>query len=301
MSPSSDREYWKKLEIVVRSQIRTSIIENASSTKTSEILPEATTVNKSPRAFARDVVLNATDAAKKQLKTMMVLEEELDQELLPLPPKTPKTPKTHGVITLSSATPLAELRTAVTIRDAPKVELLVRVKAKIDPHQMKLHLELDFVPGIKTFTKLSDLVLSVFGRTIAGRDAGHHLAAIRRMLTGLEVSRVCQVKREILPHVVDAEPLQVSEMIPGDFPTKSPESKNRRGKRPAEISTDRKAAEATGVEVGPPDFIIRDVQMAHDVPKFLKKDKEGDNKYISVPSHFKQSKQKIRLSAQCSS
>jgi hypothetical protein len=156
------------------------------------------------------------------IRDMLVAEQRINTKVLL------KTPKTPHVSSVPATTDLASIRSAGTVQNVHKVEVLIRTRAKLDPNQRKLHLELDLVPGVKRSVSLTEVVLGVFGRALLGQGIHHHMSTIRRMLIGYRVLRDYQVpKLEVLDQdqVEDPREVKAPRLVNGGLLQPSPKAK----------------------------------------------------------------------------
>ncbi|KAF1831649.1 hypothetical protein BDW02DRAFT_606010 [Decorospora gaudefroyi] len=93
----------------------------------------------------------------------------------------PKPSKTSG--------PCTAMKSRITGKENSRVNVLFRTTAKLDPPQRKLRVEIDLVPGVKGDINLSELMLSVFGRSIVDLGNHNHLKEAKSLFIGLNVSR----------------------------------------------------------------------------------------------------------------
>ena len=252
--------YWKMLDVLVKRFIKATNFANVIQTGAGEMLLDATPPSQS---HAR---VTSTTEVKSPPNTPT-------KGVQPTKPITPKA--TTGKSATSSAPTSGPSK--ITIKDAPKVSGLFRIKPKLDPNQEKLHFELDMVPGIDKGLLLSELILSVFGRALSGSGIHHHLADIRGMLTGIVVSKAYQSPIAKGPDDADGQ-VTGSNLSDSNFATTSPAQAGAPASRPS------RPAGALSDE-----YTIQDVQLARNVPSFL----HTNGKHYSVFKYFKESKSTI--------
>lgn len=271
----SRREYWEMLSTVVQQLLRSIKMADVTCSKNHGFLLRANTVHQAHLSNTRNPLweLQPAIVAGRSVTTKN-----------PVKQIKGKIPTTTPAIMESLELP--------TVKDAGKIDILLRLKPKLDPAQHVLHFELDLVPGVEKIRSLSEVILSTFGHATMGSGMHQHLPAIRGILIGLTVSR-----NYILPQQKVSDPGK-----PAHLPERAKDLRRQassgslfasaKGNRP-KMKTSPVLVKST-LDIQQPDkapvapsrgvFIVQDVQLTGDVPSFLHK----NGKRFTVGEYFKE-------------
>ncbi|CAO2647515.1 Nn.00g084370.m01.CDS01 [Neocucurbitaria sp. VM-36] len=179
---------------------------------------------------------------------------------------------------------LARLESNLTAKNADKITGLLRMKIKVDPYlrntdekeknDAKVHLELDIAPVIRKGTRLSDVLLDVFGRRILGSTIGQDFHDVKGMLLGLKVNRTYGTS-------TTASGINTTGAISG-LSFDHGKQAHPSPPRPQSRSTGTRLADTPKSAENGSEFTVQDVKLAGDISAFLK-----NNEKFSVVSYFK--------------
>jgi hypothetical protein len=303
-SAVDDGDYWRKLAIIIQQATRPTTMEDTTSSKISSFLIEAAAAVRTPPGIARELVLKAlaTPGLQTNLQQLLQYQVHVDGELTPKRPTFPKgvqglgetkSKKQKNLMIVPDAPPslaskLAKLTSADTVADTSKVAILLQTEFKLDPVLRMLHMELNLVPGIPASTRLSDLVLSVFGRSLVGPGIHQHLKVIRGMLISLEVSRNYKLLTSPTEPTIPAESAQDNFEVRAEHLQSGghPNNPSPRSSRLYDTDSPSVPEAQTNLRVEADeacDFVVRDVQLARDVPRFI-----HASQYYSVARYFQE-------------
>jgi hypothetical protein len=238
----------------------------------------------------------------EEVRQAINMEDRMTEMFSFPPPKTPKTPRfdpsnpfRDDTSPALPAAALATLTSALTIREADKVDVLLRVKFKLDPCQRLLHFELDLVPGVQKGLKVSQAVLSIFGCALLGPGLLRHMPAVRSVLIGLVVSRISKEPGQ--ERVMASQNAQLTAGMKraaqgkldlnlgglrGSPPSTTTSQSKGKGKGRSTLTID--STHSPDILIDNSEIVIQDIRLARDVPHF-----EKGGAPFSVSRYFKDS------------